>query len=706
MKKLQVSFILAIFHLMLFQVQAFALARNYFIAIQGNDATDGTEAHPFATIDAVLKQIENDKADTILVYFKGGEYFFTKSIVLTSKNTLGKVFIIQNYQNEKVVFSGASLLAASFFHPVKDSQILLRLTSAARSNVYEADIAAAGINFNSNPNSFGYPRFDNIPPSDFLVNDEIQIVSRWPNTGKTQIGQVLQHGTPNGSDHPTRPAIFRYNDSRAERWSVKNNIWIHGLFNTGYYPDNLMIDSINTKEKWWRCKQNAGDGVYGTVEEKDSRRKISFRGYYTYHILEELDSVNEYYLDEKTMHLYWWPDKKKQPFTCRFQTLERPFVVLMNTKNLQLIGIDFAYSRGLAIYAEGTENTTIEQCNFHHLGTVAISLGDPSLAQWEPLVYQSLTKKKNLHCKISNCTFNYIGLGGILLSGGDRQKLIPAGNVVTNCTFSHFSRWGITYYPAVTISGVGNEVSNCNISNEAVQAIVYTGNDHLIKNNFIANVATGFSDIGAIYTGKNPSATGTLIENNYFENIGSSGNAVASVYMDDGSGGIRVHDNVFYKACSSGQYIFGPIHINGGCNNEINNNLFIDCPFMVSGGVWPKENWQDLMYHNKEVLAQLTKVVDIRAPVFLKHYPYLKSFFDSTGTDIRKNSMNNSIGFMVKSLPRPSETMKVQNIWVVPDKEYFENFLNKQFAFKKEIPLDMIKDSSWYPINFKAFGKE
>lgn len=691
---------------MLFQVQAFALARNYFIAIQGNDATDGTEAHPFATIDAVLKQIENDKADTILVYFKGGEYFFTKSIVLTSKNTLGKVFIIQNYQNEKVVFSGASLLAASFFHPVKDSQILLRLTSAARSNVYEADIAAAGINFNSNPNSFGYPRFDNIPPSDFLVNDEIQIVSRWPNTGKTQIGQVLQHGTPNGSDHPTRPAIFRYNDSRAERWSVKNNIWIHGLFNTGYYPDNLMIDSINTKEKWWRCKQNAGDGVYGTVEEKDSRRKISFRGYYTYHILEELDSVNEYYLDEKTMHLYWWPDKKKQPFTCRFQTLERPFVVLMNTKNLQLIGIDFAYSRGLAIYAEGTENTTIEQCNFHHLGTVAISLGDPSLAQWEPLVYQSLTKKKNLHCKISNCTFNYIGLGGILLSGGDRQKLIPAGNVVTNCTFSHFSRWGITYYPAVTISGVGNEVSNCNISNEAVQAIVYTGNDHLIKNNFIANVATGFSDIGAIYTGKNPSATGTLIENNYFENIGSSGNAVASVYMDDGSGGIRVHDNVFYKACSSGQYIFGPIHINGGCNNEINNNLFIDCPFMVSGGVWPKENWQDLMYHNKEVLAQLTKVVDIRAPVFLKHYPYLKSFFDSTGTDIRKNSMNNSIGFMVKSLPRPSETMKVQNIWVVPDKEYFENFLNKQFAFKKEIPLDMIKDSSWYPINFKAFGKE
>ncbi len=706
MKKLQVSFILVIFHLMLFQVQAFALARNYFIAIQGNDATDGTEAHPFATIDAVLKQIENDKADTILVYFKGGEYFFTKSIVLTSKNTLGKVFIIQNYQNEKVVFSGASLLAASFFHPVKDSQILLRLTSAARSNVYEADIAAAGINFNSNPNSFGYPRFDNIPPSDFLVNDEIQIVSRWPNTGKTQIGQVLQHGTPNGSDHPTRPAIFRYNDSRAERWSVKNNIWIHGLFNTGYYPDNLMIDSINTKEKWWRCKQNAGDGVYGTVEEKDSRRKISFRGYYTYHILEELDSVNEYYLDEKTMHLYWWPDKKKQPFTCRFQTLEQPFVVLMNTKNLQLIGIDFAYSRGLAIYAEGTENTTIEQCNFHHLGTVAISLGDPSLAQWEPLVYQSLTKKKNLHCKISNCTFNYIGLGGILLSGGDRQKLIPAGNVVTNCTFSHFSRWGITYYPAVTISGVGNEVSNCNISNEAVQAIVYTGNDHLIKNNFIANVATGFSDIGAIYTGKNPSATGTLIENNYFENIGSSGNAVASVYMDDGSGGIRVHDNVFYKACSSGQYIFGPIHINGGCNNEINNNLFIDCPFMVSGGVWPKENWQDLMYHNKEVLAQLTKVVDIRAPVFLKHYPYLKSFFDSTGTDIRKNSINNSIGFMVKSLPRPSETMKVQNIWVVPDKEYFENFLNKQFAFKKEIPLDMIKDSSWYPINFKAFGKE
>ena len=686
--------------------QTFASTKSYFISTQGNDAADGTVAHPFATIDAVLKQIEIDKADTVFVNFKGGEYFFTKSIVLTSKNTLGKVFILQNYQNEKVVFSGASILPVSFFHPVKDPQILQRLSVAARQQVFEADLSAAGINFNSNPNSFGYPRFGNIPPSDFLVNDEIQVVARWPNTGKTQIGQVLQHGTPSGSDHPASPAIFRYNDARVERWSVKNNIWIHGLFNTGYYPDNLMIDSINTQDKWWRCKQNAGDGIYGTVDEKNPGQTVGFRGYYAYHVLEELDSVNEYYLDEKTMHLYWWPDKKQQTFTCRFQTLERPFVVLMNTKNLQLKGIEFAYSRGLAIYAEGTENTIINQCNFHHIGTVAISLGDPSLAQWESIVYQSLTKKKNLHSKISNCTFNYIGLGGVLLSGGDRQKLISAGNVVTNCSFSHYSRWGITYYPAVTISGVGNEVSNCTISNETIQAIIYTGNDHLIKNNFISNVATGFSDIGAVYTGKNPSATGTLIENNYFENIGSPGNSVASVYMDDGSGGIRVHDNVFYKACSSGQYTFGPVHINGGCNNEINNNLFIDCPVMVSGGVWPKQNWQDLMYHNKDVLRQLTTVVDIRSSVYLEHYPYLKPFFDSTGTDVRKNFMHNSIGFMVKSLPQPSETLKVQNVWAVPDKEYFEDFLNRRFAFKKEIPLNITKDSSWYPINFKAFGKE
>ena len=77
--------------------QTFASTKSYFISTQGNDAADGTVAHPFATIDAVLKQIEIDKADTVFVNFKGGEYFFTKSIVLTSKNTLGKVFILQNY---------------------------------------------------------------------------------------------------------------------------------------------------------------------------------------------------------------------------------------------------------------------------------------------------------------------------------------------------------------------------------------------------------------------------------------------------------------------------------------------------------------------------------------------------------------------------------------------------------------------------------
>jgi hypothetical protein len=73
---------------------------------------------------------------------------------------------------------------------------------------------------------------------------------------------------------------------------------------------------------------------------------------------------------------------------------------------------------------------------------------------------------------------------------------------------------------------------------------------------------------------------------NRFENCGKTGPepavcGQAAIRFDDAISGMQVYGNIFIRSANFG---FGAVQINGGRDNVMDNNLFIDCKQGISGG--------------------------------------------------------------------------------------------------------------------------
>lgn len=165
-----------------------------------------------------------------------------------------------------------------------------------------------------------------------------------------------------------------------------------------------------------------------------------------------------------------------------------------------------------------------------------------------------------------------LGERGVALSGGNRARLTPAGNALTNSHVHHFGRWGWTYFPAVSLSGVGQIVTNNLFEKAPHAAMLFSGNDHRIERNEIRDVCDHTSDAGAIYAGRDWSYRGTVIRHNFVHDIKSAfRGGIHGVYLDDTLSGITVEGNVFYRV--SGNAI---LH-GGGRDDVMVNNIAARC---------------------------------------------------------------------------------------------------------------------------------
>ena len=133
--------------------------------------------------------------------------------------------------------------------------------------------------------------------------------------------------------------------------------------------------------------------------------------------------------------------------------------------------------------------------------------------------------------------------------------------------------------PAVRLDGVGNAAAGNYIADAPHQAILYSGNDHYIQFNEITRVVQATSDSGAIYTGRDWTAQGTVIRGNYLHHIGpplgrdESATVeppdVKGIYLDDMASGMRVERNLFEAVPQA-------VFIGGGRDNTVRANFFVD----------------------------------------------------------------------------------------------------------------------------------
>ncbi|MEI8063740.1 MAG: hypothetical protein WCH84_06725, partial [Verrucomicrobiota bacterium] len=131
-------------------------------------------------------------------------------------------------------------------------------------------------------------------------------------------------------------------------------------------------------------------------------------------------------------------------------------------------------------------------------------------------------------------------------------------------------------------------------------------------------------DQGAMESFGNPSFRGIVYRFNRFENIGNGltlANGQAAIRFDDVISGMVIYGNVFIRAASGH---FGAIQINGGRDNIIDNNLFIDCKLGISGGY--------RKYHKHWVeTEQGLKKDAYQTPLYLQRYPEIANMLDGKG---------------------------------------------------------------------------
>ena len=664
------------------------------ISPSGDDASaDGSEKRPFASLKAAKEFAEKSGGGGKIVFkFADGIYGFRESAVFEGGDSGNRKILIEG--SGDTVFCGTARADASALKELRDGPALAKLPPERRAKVYFLDLKKLGLTGLGEPaqKGFGTPR--DVPETEAFLNGRALFAARYPNEGLMKIGRVLDPGqvkvrTHRGYDEPSgdknvRGAVFEYADPRHARWAGAPDAFAFGNFSVGWADDCIKIKKIDPKRG---TVELASPHIYGVMsclsDPKNPKfsQDLSTRGYRVQNLLEELDADGEFYIDRKSGIFYAALDSEPEG-TLEFSTLTEPILAFKNFDGAEVRNVRFGPSRGMGIYINSSRNIRIDSCEFSNFGTVAISAG-PAFSQNPPEKLRNPAPRFKFNSAISleNCKIHDNALGGAFISGGDKRALMPSGNSVRNCEFYRNSRAGLKYSPSLSLYDVGARAANCLFRDDPFNTLQFGGNDLVIEKNRFERICRNISDMGVVYTGRNPSDKGNVIRRNFFsECLAKDGGCrIRGVYIDDGSGGYDIRENIFcrIKSADPGETNAGiaAIYFHGGHDNRAYKNVFIDCAVGVSHSPWEDEWWLKNI-NSPAWRRKLKSEADIESETYLKKYPELENFF--------KNG-------------RPRVNYLTQNLYFRSSGPLDGNFVNKWNAFlnpAKGVPADK---ADWTP---------
>ncbi len=566
----------------------------------------GTIASPFTSLQAardaaraIKKERGGVPADGIDIALRGGVYVLTEPLELTAEDSGLKdaPVVYRNYVGEKVRIVGGKEVRD--FVPVRDTKVLARLDAAARRKVYRADLKALGITDFGQLTRRGFGEPVRSAHMELFFDDRPMTLARWPNEGYARIA-----GLPDGKDGRR----FQYDGDRPERWADEPDVWIYGYWYHDWADTYMKVESIDTGG---RTITTAGKHRYGL--RKGNR-------WHALNVLAELDSPGEYYVDRRTGVLYFWPPTPIGSARAVVSVADS-LLILRDVSHVVLQGLVLEACRGTAVKITGGSHNQVRGCTIRNTGNRAVTVAGADHA-------------------VIGCDIYETGDGGVTLSGGDRKTLQPGRLLAENNHIHHFSRWCHTYRPAVAVGGCGNIVRSNLLHHGPHSAIQLSGNDHVIEYNEIHSVCHDTGDVGAFYMGRDWTARGTIIRYNYWHHIQGPGRLGAmGVYLDDQAGGIHIIGNIFHRVTRA-------VFIGGGCDNLVENNVFVDCSPSVHidarGLGWQKKATDDA----KGTLRTRLAAMPYTSELWSKRYPQLVTILDDDpGTPKRNRIVRNiSVG--------------------------------------------------------------
>lgn len=428
-----------------------------------------------------------------------------------------------------------------------------------------------------------------LPGLELFANDIRLPRSRWPNTGFDTVASVdMQAGlrfTARGQD--------------VRRYAGEPALMLGGFFANDWADETLRAGDVGRT------------GIQFLQTQPTYGVKVGQRIWFE-NALSDIDMPGEWAIEPSTQIVYLLPDANQPNATYEISKSLEGFV-FSKVWNVSLKNIGFSRFRDNAIRVDEGLDVALRGISIRNSGGVAVRLNGRNVVAQDLQVAD-------------------IGAAGVALSGGNRVTLTPGRVALRNCTISRVGRLSKTYRPAVGLAGVGNEVTNCHLSDGPHTAILFHGNNHLIEGNQIDRFVLETDDAGAIYTGQDWTERGTVIRGNILRNLGMprSRYGANAIYLDDQASGIIVTNNIILNSQRG-------VMIGGGRDNRVEGNIFSGC----SDGIYiDSRGSRDIELQGAQAnQAYRKKFMDVNAgsPQYTASYPD----FLAAGMEALGNAGNN-----------------------------------------------------------------
>lgn len=537
----------------------------FYVSPDGNDAWTGKQPTPqagdgaFATIararDAI-RELKQQQGGTlkqpVTVFLRGGTYFLPETLSFTAEDSGGKDALItyKGYQQEQPVISGGRIIKGW-------QEVTLNDRTVWTTNI--AEVQAKQWSFHQ-----------------LWVNGDRAKRCRYPKTGYLEVEQALDV-TPDTpwQEGQTR---FKFRAGDLQPWQEVESG--EAIVMTRWLESRLPIEAIDQAN---RIISFDYPSAY-RIDPGDSDSPAAGI-YYLENIREFLTEPGEWYLEQKSGQIYYFPLPGEEisqaeiiaPVLAKLVDFSgdkqaKQFVEYLWFENLTFAHGEWYYSQGKrrslgqaavkglpgAIYAEQIRFCTWKQCTIAHISNYAIDFADLCLNN-----------------QILQCQFFDLGAGAIKIANYGNHQIIGC----------HIYNGGLIFHAAVAIwigSAANNLVAHNHIHNFHYSGISVgwtwgsannpTANN-LIEFNHIHDLGTLadgdrplLNDNGGIYTlGVQP---GTKIRSNLIHDIQARNFGGWGIYLDEGSAQIIVENNLVYRTRTGG------FHLHMGKDNIVRNNIF------------------------------------------------------------------------------------------------------------------------------------
>ncbi|AXT56156.1 T9SS C-terminal target domain-containing protein [Aquimarina sp. AD1] len=473
------------------------LAKDYYVATNGNDNNNGAISSPFKTF---AKAVSVMKAGDVCVIREG---VYTEPLVVNKKGTQNNYITFKAADGENVRIKATKFINGWQLHSGNIYKASVNMTLEERfRNVYHnqqyMDLARWPNNVDNNRFTVDCKFIDNGGSNYFSV-------SGTPNFDWTG-GLVYYIGGHSGTSWTRR--ITRSAGNRIEHAGVNINKW-------PFNPHNPTI---------------VRNGHRGQL--------------YLFNKFEALDYAREWYYDTVTKTLYFQPANGKKPANNTVEYATRKFIAEVKGDYIKIEGIEFF---GGSVKINGRSNI------FENNKVIHGSEGFDNINSTSAGVGESSIEVLGPNTIIRNCTINHSSANGISV-----QSWANAHNsIIEKNTISNIDYLGIHATPIRTRANNVKVLKN-KITNSGRDGMYVSGDNCEVAYNDVSRAQLINADSGVFYTVGDDRRKGTEIHHNWFHDSkppSYAGNKAAGIYLDNNSKGYVVHHNVVWNVSWTGYQV-------------------------------------------------------------------------------------------------------------------------------------------------------